>query len=162
MTKPRMRVRKSTQVLANGTKVIRQTLVEAPQLEWRLQAAAVRALKAMPEFGRAFDLEGDFNAARRSMQESVKAKATGLTPGAFDLRIYMTGGRLGLIEMKAARGRLSPEQVDRHAALRRLGFEHQAVVKVTSEDEAATACVSLVRGWLAANDNTAADPAVAV
>lgn len=149
----RTRLARQTRTTANGTRVTTTRLVAAPELEWKLQAAGIRALRALPEFGTQFDLEGDFNAARRSRQESVKAKATGLTAGAFDVRIYMQGGRLGLIEVKAAKGRLSPEQVRRHADLLRLGFTNQTVVKVATEAEAAERFVSTVRGWLAANDN---------
>lgn len=149
----RTRLARSTRKLANGTSVTTNRLVSAPELEWKLQAAGIRALRALPEFGEQFDFEGDFNAARRSPQESVKAKATGLTAGAFDVRIYMQGGRLGLIEVKAAKGRLSPEQKTRHADLMRLGFTNQTVIKVGTEVEAAAQFVATVRGWLAANDN---------
>ena len=152
---PRQRLARRTRTTANGTKVTTTKLVEAPELEWRLQAAGIRALRAMPEFSKQFDFEGDFNAARRSPREAVKAKATGLTAGAFDVRIYMAGGRLGLIEVKAANGRLSLEQKLRHADLLRLGFTNQAVIKVATEVDAAKHFVLTVRGWLAApaNDN---------
>jgi hypothetical protein len=149
----RTRLARRTSTTQNGTRVVTTKLVEAGPLEWRLQAAGIRALRAMPEFGKQFDFEGDFNAARRSPHEAVKAKATGLTAGAFDVRIYMHGGRLGLIEVKAAKGRLSPEQKTRHADLLRLGFTNQTVIKVATESEAAERFVSTVRGWLAANDN---------
>lgn len=150
------------------------TAKPAPVLEWLLQAAAVRSLRGLPEYARtacdarpgSFTLAGDFNAARRSMQESAKAKATGLTSGEHDLRLYLwpasarTGGTLGLVEFKAANGRLSTEQRDRHALLAALGFTRQAVVRAVSEDDAAAQSVALVRGWLAdaptagaANDN---------
>jgi hypothetical protein len=139
------RVRIVTRVTATGTSV---KVSAAPVEEWLLQSSAVAALKKLPEYGKTFDLEGDFNAARRSAQESVKAKATGITPGAFDLRIYMDGGQLGLIEMKGKEGRLSVEQKARHADLMRLGFTRQAVVKADNQNDAASMCVDLVRGWL--------------
>lgn len=145
-----MRFRTKTTKLANGTRVTRVT---TEPLEWQLQAAAVRQLRSLPEFGRRFTLAGDMAAARRSRQGAAIAKATGLVRGEADLRLYMEGGRLGLIEMKAAKGRLSPEQRDRSALLTRLGFTHQAVVKAATEADAAAQVVSVVRGWLAANDN---------
>jgi len=140
-----VRVRLVTTTSASGTKV---TVKAAPTEEWLLQAAAVRALRAMPEYGKLFTLAGDFNAARRSMLEQVKAKATGLTPGEHDKRVYMIGGRLGLIEYKNADGRLSKEQISRHAELHALGFTLQAVIKATTEEEAARKAVAVVKGWL--------------
>jgi len=150
----RIRLRTTRASLPNGTVVVRKQIIAAPELEWRLQAAAVRRLRGMAGYGDrfgpgvTFTIAGDFNAARRSPQESVKAKATGLTPGEEDLRVYMRGARLGLIEFKAERGRLSPEQKVRHELHRGLGFEVE-VVKAKTEDEAADAVESLVRRWLA-------------
>lgn len=145
--------------LQKPTRVIRPRRASGDTLEWRLQAAGVRALRAMPGYGERpgpnvrFTLAGDFNAARRSPQESVKAKATGLTAGEHDVRIYLEGGRLGLIEVKNKNGRLSPAQQQRHPLLASLGFNLQAVVKAETEAEAAEAFVRIVSGWLAANDN---------
>lgn len=139
-----------TTKLANGTRVTRLTDT-AP--EWKLQAAAVRALRAMPEFGRRFTLAADMAAGRRGRQTAAIAKATGLVQGEADLRLYLDGGRLALIEFKAAKGRLSPEQRDRGALLFRLGFTRQAVVKAATEADAAEQAIANVRGWLSANDN---------
>lgn len=149
---------------ASGKVTVRAADVE----EWVLQAAGVRALKAMPEYVEdakavtaastttthgTFTLAGDFNAARRSMREQVKAKATGLAAGEHDLRIYLAGGELGLIEYKAAKTPVSADQRKRHALLDALGFTRQAVLRATTEDEAARLAVDTVRGWLAANDD---------
>lgn len=139
-----------TTKLKNGTQVVRRT-DSTP--EWRLQAAQVRALRALPEFNKRFTLAGDQNAGRRGIQTAAIAKATGLTSGEHDLRVYLEGGRLGLIENKAEKGRLSPEQRDRHALLARLGFSYQVVIKAATEADSATQAVSTVLGWLAANDN---------
>ncbi|MGB3042469.1 MAG: VRR-NUC domain-containing protein [Xanthobacteraceae bacterium] len=139
-----------TTKLTNGTRVVRRTDAVP---EWKLQAAQVRALRAMPEFGRRFTLAGDQNAARRGVQTATIAKATGMTPGEHDLRLYLEGGRLGLIENKTEKGRLSPEQRDRHALLYRLGFTYQTVIRATSEADAAAQAVAVVRGWLAGNEN---------
>ena len=144
------RWRTKTTTLKNGTKVTRAV---AGVLEWQLQAEAVRRLRAMPEFNKRFTFAGDMAAARRTRQGATIAKATGLTPGEHDLRIYLEGGILGLIEMKAGKGVVKPVQRDRHALLHRLGFHRQAIVKATTEADAAMQVVSIVRGWLAANDN---------
>jgi len=141
------------------------TIKPAPVQEWLLQAEAVRRLRAMPEYASAadnvrpgtFTLAGDFNAGRRGKQESVKAKATGLTPGEHDVRVYMHGGRLGLIEMKGAETVLRREQKERHALLAALGFKRQAIIREATADCAANEAVKAVRQWLAENDNAALD-----
>lgn len=150
----RLRLVRKTSKLPNGTTVVRQKLESAPALEWRLQAAACRALKAMPEFNREFTLAGDMNSAKRGPQAQIQASATGLAPGDPDLRLYLAGGVLKLIEYKGERGRLSPAQKDRHALLKRLGFE-VVTVQATTEAQCADATLNLVRAWLggAANDN---------
>lgn len=161
---------KSTQQTTriNGARVViktsasgKVTVAPAAIEEWVLQAAAVRALRAMPEYAAdakhvppgKFTLAGDFNAARRSMREQVKAKATGLAAGEHDLRLYIAGGRLGLIEFKAAKTPVSKDQRERHALLAALGFARQAVIRAETEEDASSAAVALVRGWLAENDN---------
>jgi len=143
------------------TKDGRVTMKPAPVEEWLLQAAIVRALRSMPEYAATaagakpgtFTLAGDFNAARRSMREAAKAKATGLTPGEADLRLYIYGGRLALIEVKGGAA-VSKAQRERHALLAALGFTRQAVLRATTPEDAAAQAVALVRGWLANNDNT--------
>lgn len=149
---PRQRLAHRTTTTANGTRVTTTKLVPAPELEWKLQAAAVRRLKSRAEYNRDFTIAGDMNAARRSSQEAIKAKATGIAAGDPDLRVYLCGGRLGMIEFKAARGRLSPEQIERHAVLRSLGHTIE-VVKAKTEQEAADLTEIIVLQWLAANDN---------
>lgn len=139
-----------TTTLKNGTKVTRLTEVIP---EYRLQAASVRALRSMPEFGKRFTIAADMAAGRRGRQTAAIAKATGLVKGEHDLRIFLEGGRLALIEFKAAKGRLSPEQRDRHALLYRLGFTLQTVVKAATETEAVEQTMARVKGWLSANDN---------
>lgn len=106
----------------------------------------------MPEFGRRFTLAADMAAHKRRPQDATIAKATGLVSGDHDLRVFMEGGRLGLIEYKVETS-LSAAQRERHALLHRLGFTMQAVVKATTEADSALQSVSVVKGWLAANDN---------
>lgn len=124
----------------------------APELEWRLQAAAVRALKAMPEYQRQFLLAGDMASGKRGPKAQMQALATGLTLGDPDLRIYLPAGRVAFIEYKTTAGRLSPAQRQRHADMARLGHTVK-VVSAATEDECAAATVQLVRGWLAGNSN---------
>jgi hypothetical protein len=147
-----MRIARFTRTLQNGTKVTTTKLVARAVQEYEIQAEAVRRLRAMPEFNRAFTLAGDMAAGKRSRQASVIAKATGLVPGEPDLRLYLYGGRLCMIEFKAGKGRESAEQVDRIALLDTLGFT-VVVVKADTADEGASRAVKLVQGWLAANDN---------
>ena len=131
----------------NGTRIVLKAANDNVP-EWRLQAAQIRALRAMPEHGRLFLVAGDQNAARRGPQAATIAKATGMTPGEPDLRVYLPNGRLALIENKTGTGRLSPAQVERHAALAALG--HTVVVlRATTEADAAEQVLALVRGWLA-------------
>lgn len=124
--------------------------------EWELQAAQVRRLRAMPEYGSPprgrFLLAGDMNAAKRGPRAQQEAIAAGLTPGEADLRIYLDGARLRMIENKVGSGRLSPAQIDRHAGLAALGHD-VAVVRAVSEDEAADKAEALVQGWLAESAN---------
>lgn len=115
--------------------------------EWRLQAAAVRALRAHPDFGKRFTLAGDMAAGRRGRQTATIAKATGLVAGEPDLRVYAEQARLLLVEYKAGKGRVSPEQRDRHDMLKRLGYVVH-VVRATAEAECAAETVRLVEEWL--------------
>jgi hypothetical protein len=133
----------------NGKRVVltrkagKLTVAPAPVLEWQLQAAAVSALRRHPDFNRTFTMAGDFNAGRRGSTEQTKAKATGLTPGEPDLRLYLTGGRMLFIEYKTTTGRLSPEQRERHALLRALGFQVE-VIKAATPEECAAATLALL------------------
>ncbi|PKA40436.1 oxidoreductase [Rhizobium sullae] len=156
------RVRIVTTTSAAGTSV---KVEEAPVLEWQLQAAAVRSLKAMPEYAasaarvgpHSFTLAADMNGDYRSKRAAVIAKATGIAAGDPDLRVYLHGGNLKLIEYKNAEGTPTASQRVRHPLLAALG--HPVVtLKVATEEEAAERSVALVRGWLStapqcANDN---------
>lgn len=150
------KVRIVTTTTESGTRV---EVKAAPVEEWLLQASAVRALKAMPEYAAtaervaansnrpSFTIAGDMNAGRRSRNESVKAQATGIAAGDPDLRLYLSGGRLRLIEYKNVEGTLTASQKVRHPLLAALG--HQVVtLKVATEEEAASETVRLVRSWL--------------
>lgn len=124
--------------------------------EWRLQAAAVKRLKHLPGYGTSYTIAGDMNAGKRSPQQRVVAQATGMMPGEPDLRVYLAGGRLGLIELKGARTVVSDEQRTRHALLEGLGFTVE-ILRASTEIEAADKAEAIVAGWIAeaANDNRA-------
>jgi hypothetical protein len=121
--------------------------------EWEIQAEAVRRLKRLPGYGEVagpgvtFTLAGDFNAARRSRQESVKARATGIAAGEPDLRLYGRGGKLLLIEMKGPKTPVSADQRKRHALHRSLGFQVE-VVRGKTIEQGASDVVELVQEWL--------------
>ena len=124
------------------------TAKPAPELEWRLQHAQVKALRAMPEYGSQFLLAAGMEAGKRGKLSATIAKATGLEPGEPDLKIYMIGARILFIENKAENGKLSKVQELRHAALRKLGHRVE-VIKATTCEEAASIAVDMVRGALA-------------
>ena len=123
------------------------TAKPAPPLEWEAQAEAVKQLKAHSDYNQTFTIAGDFNAAKRSKAEAAKAVATGIAAGEPDLRVYMQGGVLGLIEYKV-NALVSKEQTARHALLRKLGFNHIEIIKAASEADAAEQTLELVNKWL--------------
>jgi hypothetical protein len=139
----------------NGARVVikttasgKVTVKPAAVLEWQLQSAQVRALRQMPEYGKLFLLAGDMNAAKRGATATAQAIASGMTPGEPDLRVYLLGGRIGLIENKVGNAALTESQEVRHPALAKIGHPVTVIRAVTEEDAAAQA-VALVRGWLA-------------
>lgn len=140
------------------TKDGKMTVKDALPTEDMLQAAQVARLRKMPEYGAPprgrFLLAGDMNAERRGPKARANALKTGMTAGEPDLRIYMDGGRLGLIENKVGNAPLTPSQKARHPDLARLGHP-VTVIRAKTEDEAADKAEAVVRGWLreAANDN---------
>lgn len=142
-----------TRLTTRGGKV---TAKPAAALEWVLQAAAVRALRGMPEYAAdaaqvvpgKFTLAADMNAARRSPSEAAKCQATGMAAGDPDLRIYAHKGRLCLIEFKVGNAPLTASQRTRHPLLAALGHA-VTILRPTSESEAAEMAVSTVRRWLA-------------
>lgn len=87
------------------------TTAPASPLEWEMQAAAVRKVKALPNYrgevigemlpSGTFAIAGDFNAGKRGKKDQVSAKATGLAPGGPDLQIYCHGGKLAMIGLRA-------------------------------------------------------------
>lgn len=75
------------------------------------------------------------NSGRRTLTEQGIAAATGINPGAADLRIFLPNGRLLMAENKTGKGKLSKEQIEAHAEFKHLGHE-VVVIQTDSEDEA--------------------------
>ena len=111
--------------------------------EWRLQAAQVKALRRAKQAGWPIRVEGDMNSGRRSLKEAGIAAATGINPGAADLRIFLPDGRLLMAENKTGKGALSKEQVEAHAEFVELGHE-VIVIQTDCEEEAADTLMALV------------------
>jgi hypothetical protein len=132
--------------------------------EGRLQAAMIAEFHKLEAQGWPLTCAGDMNAARRTKAEAAHAKATGLTAGEPDVRVYVYGGRIGLIELKRKRGVVSDAQAKRHKRLAELGHK-VFVVKLGTETEARETAREIARalcpGWqpgyapVAANDNKA-------
>lgn len=156
----RTRLARKTETLPSGVRVERTKAVEAGPLEWEIQAECARRLRRLPGYGDTagpgvtFTFAADFNSARRSPREQVKAKATGIAAGEEDLRVFAAGARVLLIELKGPKTPVSADQKKRHELHRSLGFRVEVVRGKTIEQGAADV-VALVVGWLAeaANDN---------
>jgi len=151
---PRIVTRRKTTTTANGTRVVTTSTGDNDNVpEWKIQAEAIRRLKRLPGYGGeagpdvTFAIAGDFNSGRRGGQEATKAKATGLTAGEEDIRVYGAGGKLLLIEMKGPATPVSADQKKRHALHRHLGFDVH-VVRGKTVDKGASDVVDIVSKWL--------------
>ena len=121
-----------------------------PKPEWKLQAAVVSNFHKMQDAGWKFEFAGDMNAGKRN---GSRAKLTGLKAGEPDIRVYLSGGCLKMIELKTGKGVVSDEQKKRHAALKALGFEI-AVVYAKTEASAVVQCRMLLDGWMGEGNAT--------
>ncbi len=159
------RIARRTTTTANGTRVTTLRTVQRDVQEYEIQAEAVRRLRRLPGYGDeaapgvTFTFAADFNAGRRSSQQATIAKATGIVAGEQDLRVYGTGGKMLLLEVKGPKTPISADQRKRHALHRHLGFRVEIIRGKTVEQGAAD-IVALVQEWLAligaaatANDN---------
>lgn len=149
----RTRIAKTTTRLANGTLVAKTKLVLREPQEWECQAEGVRRVKQIPGYGDeaapgvTFTFAADFNAGRRSPQQSVIAKATGIKAGEEDLRFVALGANTLLVEMKGPKTPVSAEQKLRHALHRHLGFRVE-IVRCKTIEQGAADLVALVEEWL--------------
>lgn len=103
-----------------------------------LQMVVVRELRR-----RGVDHAADQNAGNRTLRQGARLKVLGMTAGEPDLRLYLPGGRLVLVEMKAAGGSASKVQKARHEALRALGFPVH-VLKVKTPAAAVAGIVDIL------------------
>lgn len=72
-----------------------------------IQVAIVKALKKL-----GYEVYSCPNGGYRlSVNAALKLRAEGLTRGVPDLHILLPGGRIAYFEVKATKGRLSPEQI---------------------------------------------------
>ena len=120
-------------VSKNGT----TTATDAPPLEWEMQAAQCRALKAHHEYGKRFLFAGGLEGVKTSKRTATISKATGMMAGHPDLTIFIFGGYVDFVENKTMTGRLSPEQKERHALLSAMGFAVQVIRANSCEDAVA-------------------------
>ncbi|UPK16794.1 VRR-NUC domain-containing protein [Bradyrhizobium sp. 131] len=115
--------------------------------EWRYQAEVIARLHALEDAGLPIACAGDMNRAKRSRRERMEAKVTGLTAGEPDVRVYVTGGFLLSIELKAPKGSRSKDQKDRHKKLTDLGFT-VITAKAPTPGELADEVERIVRSYL--------------
>ena len=90
---------------------------DLPWSENAIQAKICSALRAAGIVHAA-----DQNAARRSKAEGARRKLAGMASGEPDLRIYLDGARLILIELKTRDGKFTKSQQVRIPLLKELGF----------------------------------------
>jgi hypothetical protein len=123
--------------------------------EKMLQTHAVSALIKLQRAGHPILYAGSMEGQRRTPAEALWAKNTGMTAGEPDLRVYARLGRILFIELKTSTGRLRPEQVERHKALRGIGHRVE-VLRAETGEEMAQRITALVLEWLLEWDANAA------
>ncbi|MGX1786854.1 VRR-NUC domain-containing protein [Bosea sp. NPDC055332] len=128
-------------------KSLTRASVAKPVLEWHLQAAQVKALRRAQQAGWPIRVEGDMNSGRRTLKEAGIAAATGINPGAADLRVFLPMGKLLMAENKTGKGRLSDEQVEAHAEFTALGHD-LIVIRSDDPDDAADQLMQAVSSRL--------------
>lgn len=82
--------------------------------EWHMQAYVVQEARRM-----GYCVAADMNAGKRN---GARAKAEGMQAGETDLRFYLPGAMMALIELKRKGGSVSKAQKELHQTLRLLGF----------------------------------------
>jgi len=104
-------------------------------LESDIQMGIARDLRRHPNYvkdaagfdnfdgvGSAFTFAADQNGGKRTLRDGGKKKAEGMTKGELDIRFYVDGPKLFMIEIKKKGNYLSPEQKDRIELLEVFGF----------------------------------------
>ena len=118
-----------------------------PWSEDDLAMAIATELRRLEWETQRFTFAHDQNGVKRSRASGGRAKAMGMRAGEPDLRVYLTGGRIGHIELKTAKGTASAEQRERHRTLRNLGHDVR-VVKAATPREAVDQTISIVKEWI--------------
>tara|TARA_R110000851_G_scaffold182721_1_gene331836 strand:- start:16319 stop:16726 length:408 start_codon:yes stop_codon:yes gene_type:complete len=117
-----------------------------PWTEEHLQIAIVEQLRKRERLG-GFTFAADMNAGRRSPKLGAKLRLAGMTSGEADMRFYLSDGRLGMIELKKAKGVLSKSQKERHALLKSLGHDVR-VVKAGCPQDAVDQTLAILDEWI--------------
>lgn len=94
--------------------------IQASLRQWLYYAAPTVHLVAVP------------NAAKRSPWAARQVKQEGLAKGFCDLIAFAPGGKIAFLEMKSAKGRVSPDQSEWLLRLNQMGF-HAAVCRSAEE-----------------------------
>lgn len=81
-----------------------------------------------------FEFEAGMEGIKLSIRAATKAKALGMGNGFTDLKLYLSRGRMCLIELKRKGGKASDNQMVRHQALAMLGFTVHVVKAKTPSD----------------------------
>lgn len=115
--------------------------------EWELQAAIIAKFHELESQGWPFTCAGDQNAARRGFKAAAIAKITGMTAGEPDIRVYLPGAKIGLIELKAEDGELSKAQEARHKRLNELGH-YVFLLQADNDNDAVDGAVGILKGML--------------
>jgi hypothetical protein len=83
-----------------------------------------------------YDVAASLEAGKRSKVTGSRLKAMGMVSGEPDLRFYLPRGKIKMVELKTAKGKLSDKQLKRHEELLLLGH-----------DVATVYCENPVDGW---------------
>lgn len=93
-------------------------ITKTKTIEQALDKIAERTEHGLP----CFTFAADQNANKRSLRQGSRNKAEGMESGEQDLRIYISGAKLILIELKRHDGVESGSQADRRELLTALGY----------------------------------------
>ncbi len=103
-----------------------------------IDAALSKIVKLKLDGNTAFTYAADQNAGLRGPKAQADAKAAGMEPGELDMRFYISGGNILLIELKTPKNKITHKcnkhQLDRIALLEKLGFTCYTVTARCPQD----------------------------
>jgi hypothetical protein len=67
------------------------------------------------------------NGGTRNIREAMTLKATGTLKGASDIVVIFPNGKICFIELKLAKGKQSPEQIDFQNRITKAGYEYHLI-----------------------------------